>query len=188
MAIIFLIIVIPLCLWNKQKIKLFLKTYKWLIILELIVMIGLVLFNMYDKTVILKEKDPHTNKTSKYPRLKEGETYTYYTTYYEKNEEESDFANIIQNRKEKANIIKIENVGISKVKILVDNIEKDYEYGKGFSYYSITSCMCGTPIVFEKRLTGIIKILILGISIIDVFILIFTKKQSRTNNMKIENI
>ena len=79
------------------------------------------------------------------------------------------------------NDIKIEKTGVTKVKVLVNDVEKEYEYGSGFSYYSMTSCSCGTPIIFEKTLTGVIKIIILAIVIIDLFILVFIKSKNTDN-------
>jgi len=91
---------------------------------------------------------------------------------YEKSE---NIKSMLQNYKEKTNNIIIEDIGINNVKVLINGIEKNYKYGTGFSYYSITSCMCGTPIVFERMLTEIIKLILLGILIIDLILIIFIK-------------
>ena len=178
---------IALVVWKNEKIfskvKLFFKKCKWLIALELIIVIALATFNILDSSVIIKEKNPHTNEILKQDTLKEGQIYTYYTMYYEKNEEEKGFSNMMQNLKvkEKPNEIKIEEAGITKVKVLVNDVEKEYEYGCGFSYYSMTSCSCGTPIIFEKTLTGVIKIIILAIMIINLFMLVFIKNKNTDN-------
>ena len=91
---------------------------------------------------------------------------------YEKSE---DIKSMLQNYKEKTNNIIIENIGINDVKVSINGIEKNYKYGKGFSYYSATSCMCGTPIVFERILSNVIKIVVFSIIIIDLFLIIFIK-------------
>jgi len=174
-------VILPFILLNYkkiiEKIKLFCKKFKWLIFVELIVIIALTLFNVFGNTIILKEKDPHSNVTLKSQRLKEGDSYTYSTMYYEINEDEINFNNASQFFKEKDNTVKIINVGIDKIKVLVDGVEKDFRYGKGFSYLGPNSCMCGTPIIFEKSLTGAIILLIIGILIINLFILIFVKNK-----------
>lgn len=179
------LIFIALVVWKNEKVfsklKLFFKKCKWLMVLELIIVIALATVNILDSSVIIKEKDPHTNGILKQDTLKEGQIYTYYTVHYERNEEENDFSNIMQNLKENPNEIKIEAVGITKVKVWVNSVEKEYKYGHGFSYYSMTSCVCGTPIIFEKTLTGVIKIMILAMIIIDLFIIVFIKSKNTDN-------
>ena len=183
--VLIFILMILLAVWKNEKVfnkmKLFLRKCKWLIVLELIIIVALAIFNILDSSVIIKEKDPHTNEVLKQNILEEGQIYTYYTMYYERNEEENDFSNTMQNFKEKPNEFKIEEAGITKVKVLVNGVEKEYEYGYGFSYYSMTSCSCGTPIIFEKTLTGVIKIIILAIIIINLFILVFIKSKNTDN-------
>lgn len=183
--VLIFILMIALVVWKNEKVfskvKLFFKKCKWLMVLELIIVIALATINILDSSVIIKEKDPHTNAILKQDILKEGQIYTYYTMYYERNEEENDFSNMMQNFKKNPNEIKIEEVGITKVKVWVNSVEKEYEYGHGFLYYSMTSCNCGTPIIFEKTLTGVIKIIILAMIIINLFILVFIKNKNTDN-------
>jgi len=171
-----LLLIIALILWKNKKIvlkiKTFLKKCKFLIILELVILIGLIIFNIFSGVVKINETDPHSYKIAKSIYLKEGETYEYKTVEYEKSE---NIKSMLQNYKEKTNNIIIEDIGINNVKVLINGIEKNYKYGTGFSYYSITSCMCGTPIVFERMLTEIIKLILLGILIIDLILIIFIK-------------
>lgn len=180
--LLFFILIIALILWKNKKVllkvKTFFKKYKLLIILELVFLIGLIIFNMFNGVVAIKEKDPHTREILKSVYLKEGEIYEYKTMYYEKSD---DIKSMLQNYQEKTNIIKIEDVGMTKVKVLVDGSEKDYKYGTGFSYYGIASCTCGTPIIFERIITVIIKIMILVILIINLFLIIFTKIEEENN-------
>ncbi len=177
--LLILALVIALILWKNKKIllkiKIFFKRYKLLIILELMILIVLLIFNVLNNTVMIMEKDPHSHKVLKSVNLKKGETYIYKTGYYEKDDEFEDLNNIMQSYKEKTNVIKIEEIGITNVKVSINEIEKDYKYGSGFSYYSSTSCMCGTPIVFERLLTAIIKRMFLGGIIIDLLFMIFIK-------------
>ena len=177
--VLILALIIALMLWKNKKIllkiKIFLKKYKLLIVLELVILIGLLIFNIFSGVITINEKDPHSNKVLKTVNLKQGEIYTYKTMYYEKSEETDDIKSMMQNYKEKTNIIKIDDIGITEVKVSINEVEKDYKYGTGFSYYSITSCSCGTPIVFERMLTGIIKIMLLGVVIINLFLIIFIK-------------
>jgi len=176
LIILVLVLIIALMLWKNRKVLLKVKTFfkkcKLLIVLELVILIGLLNCNIFNGVVRINEKDPHSNKILKCVYLKEGEIYEYKTMYYE---ESDDIKSMLQNYKEKTNIIKIEDIGITEVKVSINEVEKDYKYGTGFSYYSITSCSCGTPIVFERMLTGIIKIMLLGVVIINLFLIIFIK-------------
>lgn len=179
MPILVLILVLIILKHKKiiNKIKIFLKKCKWVIILELVVIISFMAINYFDKTVIIKEKDPHTNEVLKYSKLKEGETYIYYTL---------DLKNFT-NFQEKANTITIKNVNINRIKVYINNDEKEYKYGSGFSYYGPKSCNCGTPITFEKKLTNALKIMFLSILIIDIFILIFIKEDTERHKLPISN-
>ena len=187
-VLILTLFIVLILLKNKKillKVKIFFKKCKFLVVLELLILIGLMIFNIFNGVVKINEKDPHTKKVLKSANLKQGETYTYKNFYYEKSEELNEIKDIIQklndikdmmqNYKEKTNIIKIEDIGITKVKVSINENEKDYKYGTGFSYYSITSCNCGTIIVFERILTEFIKIILIGVVIIDLFIIVFIK-------------
>ena len=81
--VLIFILMIALVVWKNEKIfskvKLFFKKCKWLIALELIIVIALATFNILDSSVIIKEKNPHTNEILKQDTLKEGQIYTYYT-------------------------------------------------------------------------------------------------------------
>ena len=178
-VVLILALIIALILWKNKKIllkiKTFFKKYKLLIVLELVILIVLIIFNMFSGIVRIKEKDPHSNKILKSINLKQGETYTYKTMFYEKSEESEDIESMMQKYKEKTNIIKIEHIGINKIKVSINGIENDYEYGKGFSYYGITSCSCGTPIIFERTVSNVIRIVAFSSIIIDLFLIIFIK-------------
>ena len=170
-VLLILVPIIALILWKEKlflKIKAFLKGYKVLIILEIVIITGLFIFNIFNNTVVVMEKNPHSDEVLKSIKLKEGEVYIYKT---------ADFKSMLQdlkkheiNVKENENTIKIENIGFTKIKFLVNGIKKDYKYGTGFSYYGFSSCECGTPIVFERMLINIIRIVTLGIIIIDLFL------------------
>ncbi len=177
---IIVLIVVLIILKHKKiinKIKTFLKKCKWVVILEFVIIIFFMAINFFDKTVIIKEKDPHTNEVLKYSKLKEGETYIYYTL---------DLKNFT-NFQEKANTIKIKNINIDRIKVFLNNDEKEYKYGSGFSYYGPKSCNCGTPITFEKNLTNTSKIIFLSILIIDIFIIIFIKEDKEHHKLPISN-
>lgn len=189
-VIVFLVLIIGLILWkNKKKIllkiKKFFKTCKLLIVIELLIIIFLLIFNIYNKTVTIKEKDPHSNEILKSVNLKEGQIYIFKTIYFEKNNKSDGALNIIQKYKEKDNIIKIEKVGINKIKVLINETEEEYKYGTGFSYHGQGSCSCGTPIIFEKSLIDIMKVMILFIVIINLLFTIFIKIEDK-NKQNIE--
>lgn len=179
--LLILALIIVLILWKNKKIllkiKMFFKNYKLLIIVELVILIALLILNMFNNTVMVMEKDAHSNKILKSVNLKEGETYTYKTGYYERNEGSEDIKDMFQNYKEKSNTIKIENIGITNVKVSINENEKEYKYGTGFSYYGIASCKCGTPIIFERILSNIIKIVAFIIIIIDLLLIILIKNK-----------
>ena len=172
-----------------NKIKIFFKNYKLLLILELIVVMSLITINILDKTVIINEKDPHTNQLLKSSILKEGDTYIYYTMESihdnSTSTSSSPTSNLDEilgktksflNTREVANTIKIKNVKVNTVTVLINDAEKDYKYCSGFSYYGPTSCMCGTPIIFEKNMTNVLKIVEVSIIIIDSLIILFIKE------------
>lgn len=172
-----------------NKIKIFFKNYKLLLILELIIVMSLITINILDKTVIINEKDPHTNQVLKSSKLKEGETYIYYTmenihdsSTFASSSPTSNLNEILEkaeaflNTREAANTIKIKNVKINTVTVLINDTEKNYKYCSGFSYYGPKSCMCGTPITFEKNMTNVLKILVVSIIIIDLLITFFIKE------------
>lgn len=182
------LVIMLLLLKNKKillKIKSFFRNCKLLIILEVAILIGFMIFIIFNNTIRIVEKDPHSNKVLKSVNLKEGQIYTYKTMYFEKNEESTDFAGMMQTYKEKYNIIKIEDIGITKVKVSINEIEKDYKYGTGFSYYGIASCSCGTPIIFERTLQNVIKILLFSFLIIDLLLIVLIK--GKDDNILIKN-
>lgn len=188
--VLIFILMSVLVVWKNEKVfskvKLFFLKCKLLIVLELIIVIALIIFNILDSSVIIKEIQPCSNKVLRQVTLKEGEIYTYDTMYYEGNVEGNKVYNMVQSLKSKTNTIKIEEIGRTKVKVLVNNVEEEYKYGYGFSYYSLTSCTCGTEIIFEETSTtgdtGDIKIIILAIIIINLFILVFIKIKNTDKN------
>ena len=189
-VIVFLVFIIGIILLKNRKkillkIKKFLIICKLLIVIELLIIIFLLIFNIYSKTVTIKEKNPHSNEILKSVDLKEGQIYIFKTIYFEKNDKSDGALNIISKYKEKDNIIKIEKVGINKLKVLINETEEEYKYGTGFSYYGQGSCSCGTPIIFEKSLMNILKVAILFIVIINLFFIIFIKIENR-NKQNIE--
>lgn len=163
-----------------QKLKLFFKKYKWLMLLEIFIIICIMMFNMFDKIVIVKEEDPHTGKELKSTTLKEGEQYEYYVMQFIKEQDiDSDKIGskyILSNIQKRTNQLYIKKVGVNEVTIEKDQEEIKYNYGKGFSYYGPTSCNCGTPIRFYKRFDKIFRILILSIIVIDLLIICLIKE------------
>lgn len=168
LPIIILILVLLIKKWKTifQKIKLFFKNYKFIVVLEIILIIIMIIINIYNKTIVIKEKNPHTNKALKSTVLKEGEQYECYVMKFISK----------SNIQEKANYLLIKEVGMSKLTIEKDGEEIEYNYGKGFSYYGTNSCNCGTPIIFYKRTYGILKILSLSIIVIDLIIICLVKE------------
>lgn len=173
--VLFLIIVIlAILIKNKktmlQKLKQFLKDYKILIAIEIIVIAVVLIINIFNKAIVIKEEDPHSNKVLKSTFLKEGERYEYYVMEYIKSE--SGWGDI----QEKVSYVFVKKVGLSKLTIEKDGEELEYNYGEGFTYYGIKSCNCGTPIRFYKTTYEIFKIISLSIIVIDLIIICLVKE------------
>jgi len=177
------IITLVLILWNSKKLKkkgmLFYQKYKWLLSVELAVILVLTAFNFLNPAVMIKEKNPHTYITVKSQVVREGNTYIYLTSEWEEGKGGYD-PSAIGAIKEKKNIVKIEDVGFTKVRVLDNGVEEEFGYGlgSGFSYSSPNSCKCGTPVVFERSLTGFIKLVILGSFVLDFLMIIFIKNKN----------
>ena len=176
LILLIIMLIVVLLLWKGKlflKIKAFFRRYKLLIILEIVIITALFAFSILNKTIVIIEKDPHSNEILKSVKLKEGEVYIYKTADYKSMLQ--DYKKDIIDMSENENTITIKNIGFTKIKVLVNGIEKDYKYGKGFSYYGIRSCECGTPIVFERVLANILKIIIFSILIIDLLLIFLIK-------------
>lgn len=200
--VVILIIPFILIILNRRaimpKLKLFLKNYKILIVLEILFIIILFIINIFNKTVVIKEKDPHSNEVLKATLIKQGETYEYITqkTKSVKNEENNSnntLNTILKMGKDfmdtedyNVNIV-IKNVGIATLTIEKDGEEMEYKYGEGFSYQGINSCKCGTPIIFSKTTYDIFKAISISILVIDFIILCFVK-ENKTRKEKNKNV
>lgn len=162
-----LIIAIIVIFKNRKRLKLkfnkFIYEYKLLMIIEVLFLLAMLILNITNKTVVVKQKDPHTRKILQSSKVKEGQEYRY--------EAFRDWKTLEIEKKS----FTIENVNMDSVTINKNDQEIEYKYGRGFSYYGAKSCNCGTPIIFENPYSSLLKIIILCMVMIDIIIICFMK-------------
>ena len=193
--IVLTIIVINLDIIIKE-IRSTIKSYRILLLCEIILLIALTCINVFSGKVLIKEKDPNTHKTLKSAVLKEGDSYTYYieriwdnnvkANEIKENKQEDEINQIIQtseksiiSNESEEQTIYIHKIDIDKVYITdttrnEENV-KEYRYGTGFTYYGTQADLCGNFITFNRPYTINLIIVCLGIFILDIIVTIMIR-------------